>query len=186
MPAKLEPITSAPHAYASTATDLRKRLTEGEAQYLAGLIDGEGAIFIGTANQAGKQYFNADVKIAVCHTMIIDLCNRYGGFWSYQTRKREPTKYNEPRKPIFRWEWNGEMIKRYLPQILPYLLIKQEQAKLLLEARNLGRLPRKEGRQQHLDKLKELQKQIKELNNKTFTIDTTKYEHLRKKPATRF
>jgi len=171
-------------AYATTATELRKRLTEGEAQYLSALIDGEGGIYITTSNAPKQQYFNPEVRIAVCHPMIIKLCNRYGGFWTYQTRKSRKTLKGNPLRPIFRWEWNRTMMKHYLPQILPYLKIKQKQVKLLLEALELGRL-RKTGREEHLQKLRQLQKQIQDLNNESFKIDTTKYEHLRMKPSTR-
>jgi len=181
MPAKLEPITGAPHAYASTATELRGRLTEGEAQYLAGLIDGEGAIFIRVhSKQDGKQHLEIKVSIGLAHPIIIELVNKYGGLWYYYDRKEKKTKSGKSYKPFYVWEWQHPMIRLYFPQLLPYLKLKREQAEIMLEAVTIA-MKRKARARTDEDRefFRQVQKRLYELNHKLYPCDISKYEHLK-------
>lgn len=171
-------------AYASTLTQLRERLTEGEAQYLSALLDGEGCITAWICKRKldkvkrvhtsilGNE-FVFETKIGMSHPSIIDLCNKYGGFWFYQ--HREP-----PKKPMYYWVWNHTLIKNYLPLLLPYLKVKKEQAEIMLKIMNLCHGHNRTEAEKTL--LKKYSKQIKLLNHKRYPCDTTKYEHLRRRP----
>jgi hypothetical protein len=105
----------------TSTTKTFKTLTVSEASYLAGLIDGEGCFSL-----SGNVY---RMSIVNTHNIIINLCNTYGGCWYYVSRNRPRDK-----RPWYMWQWNVGMMKHYLPQILPYLQIKSEQAKLMIEA----------------------------------------------------
>jgi len=98
-----------------------KTLSQKETLYLAGLIDGDGTIYISRGRPT--------VSITSIHNYIVTLCTVYGGYFQYVERHRTRDK-----RPYYQWTWPIEMIKWYLPQILPYLQIKLEQAKILLEA----------------------------------------------------
>ena len=97
---------------------------ETELSYLAGLIDGEGCFLIrrvGTSLQAR-------VTIANTAKSVMDwLKNTFGGCW-WETQRPE-----ENHKNLFTWEMSGKLIQKLLPQIFPYLIIKQEPAKIILE-----------------------------------------------------
>lgn len=176
---KLQPIERT-QCYITTATELTERLTREEAQYIAGLLDGEGAIFLRVHKKRQRYTLEIDVTIGVCHPMIIALCNKYGGRWYYSDRKKHKTKNGRPYKPFYSWEWTHPMIRLYFPQLLPFLRIKREQAEIMLKVVAITE-KRKTGARTDEDRefFKKAQQALYNLNHKPYPCDISKYEHLK-------
>jgi hypothetical protein len=104
-----------------------KTLTPIEASYLAGLIDGEGSFFIQKNKRAFGFRYQPMMSITNTSTVIIELCNIYGG--NYQAQEHTVNW-----KTVYRWFFNSKLMHHYLPQIAPYLKIKRKQAEVTLEA----------------------------------------------------
>jgi len=109
--------------------------------YVAGIIDGEGTITIGrneyTNTKTGK-YRHGQAYHGVHYASVISVKNtderlmkwlksRFGG--EYYTEKRT----NETWKDSYKWYHCAKDKESFLLSILPYLVIKREQAKILLE-----------------------------------------------------
>ncbi len=119
-----------------------------EVAYLAGIVDGEGCFYLGQVKQGkygnGLQ-FHSMLKITSCdEALILWLEEVYGG--------RRDTRYRWTSKkafcrPVFTWQATGEMLDYICPLILPCLIIKERQCRVMMRYRetskNIGskRLP---------------------------------------------
>jgi len=111
------------HYVRSEATGL-KSLSSEEAAYLAGLVDGDGCV---TITYGIDRYYQPTVQISLTNYFTIkSLCDLYGG--SYSCPSRIP-----PRRAVYVWCWNYEMMKCYLPKILSFMFVKTEQTEILLD-----------------------------------------------------
>jgi hypothetical protein len=110
--------------------------------YTAAMIDGEGCISIASYIQRIKkagggeyQYCNTQLAVSIFQTderLMKWLKHHYGG--TYTPRKPKVGKRQG-------WSWvpaHGKNLERFLLKILPYLLLKREQALLALEYIRLG------------------------------------------------
>lgn len=103
--------------------------------YAAAMIDAEGCISIGAANHkttAGNPYiaYMLRIQIANTSTKLMDwMVEHFGGV----VYKKKQTL--NPKKPVFQWFTKGgwKAQEKFLLGILPYLLIKREQALVGLE-----------------------------------------------------
>ncbi len=119
-----------------------------EIAYLAGLIDGEGCIYIGHTKQGkyGNGYqWHSMLKITSCdEEVIVWLENTFGG--SKDSRYRWTSKQKFTR-PVYNWQATGQMLDYLLPIVKPYLIIKKKQCDVMiryrLTSKNIGskRLP---------------------------------------------
>lgn len=108
-----------------------KRLSPTEAAYVAGFIDGEGTITIGRQQRpearAGFRYVPILV-VANSHLVGLEairvLCGN--GRVSMTTRSKV-----EAHKHVYRLQFTPNQIRHVLPQVKPYLILKQLQADLL-------------------------------------------------------
>lgn len=104
--------------------------------YLAGLIDGEGCLYIGNVKQGkyGTGYqWHSMLKIASCdEALIIWLENTFGG--SKDSRYRWTSKQKFTR-PVYNWQATGPMLDYLLPLVKPYLIIKKNQCDVMLRYR---------------------------------------------------
>jgi hypothetical protein len=110
--------------------------------YTAAMIDGEGCIsiasYIQRVHKAGKEYryCNTQLAISIFQTderLMKWLQHHYGG--TYTPRKPEVGKRQG-------WSWvpaKGKNLELFLLKMLPYLLLKREQALLALEYVRLGK-----------------------------------------------
>lgn len=113
-----------------------KVLTPAEAGYLAGFMDGEGSLTIGRArkpaHRSGYTYIGimtaSNTDLDALHS-IVAMCG--GGKVQMQDKRSHPLH-----RPTYRTLWSHGQIRELLPQIQPYLLIKRQQAELLLEFLN--------------------------------------------------
>lgn len=114
---------------------VRKEYTVAQIAYLAGLIDGEGSIYIGNpvVNDEGTRYFRTNVEITNGSKPMIDwLANTFGGkvcaYGPSQTPKNS-------RQPHWRWIITGERVTHLCELILPYLTAKVRQCEIMLKMR---------------------------------------------------
>jgi len=133
-----------------------------EIAYLAGLIDGEGCIYIGHTKQGkyGNGYqWHSMLKITSCdEELIIWLENTFGG--SKDSRYRWTSKQKFTR-PVYNWQATGPMLDYILPQVKPFLIIKKKQCDVMmryrLTSKNIGsRLLSPEVNEQRIKLLEEL------------------------------
>ena len=98
--------------------------TEAEKAYLAGILDGEGCVSV--AWREGK-YLTPTIQVTNTNTILLDwLHDRYGG----SVRGRPDARLN--RKPSFCWTVCGQKALAVLKDARSYLLLKTEQADILL------------------------------------------------------
>jgi hypothetical protein len=131
--------------------------------YVAGIVDGEGTITICrseyTANRKAengrpaRQYHTTgfSLKISVKNTdvrLVKWLKSRFGGEYYTDTGKK-PANW----KDSYVWHYGAETKQEFLLAILPYLIIKKEQALLALEFLRLGSVQTPEKRQALYEKI---------------------------------
>lgn len=121
--------------------------------YLAGIIDGEGCLTIGAGNKGTVTNYNSVVMVTSTSEKLVKwLLHNFGGNYY----KAEAVKNC---KAAFRWRFLKKAdIERLLLAILPYLIIKREQAILLLEFVRLERVDNPEKRGELYEKMKVLNK----------------------------
>jgi|SRR5208282_3768005 len=113
----------------SENADLLENLSEAERGYVAGLIDGEGCIsFSKRSNgRTGKLDYTLTVSVANTAKEMIDwLVDRLKG-GCYITHKPGERR----RLALYRWSLGNNASIALLRGIAPYLVVKQESARLL-------------------------------------------------------
>lgn len=110
--------------------------TIAQLAYLAGIIDGEGCIYIGNFSsnkKTGTKNYQTMMEVTNTEKGLIDwLFNNFGGRVSMYTAKQTPAN---SRKPVYRWIVSGELLTHLCPRILPYLTIKIRQCEIMIEMR---------------------------------------------------
>lgn len=128
-----------------------------EIAYLAGIIDGEGCIYIGYTKQGkygnGHQWHSM-LKITSCdEELIIWLEKIFGGNKESRYRWTSKKKFT---RPVYTWQATGPMLDYILPLVEPYLIIKKKQCDVMrryrITCKNIGskRLPEEISRQRHV------------------------------------
>lgn len=97
------------------------------AQYIAGFFDGEGCVAVYAKK---KQSFFLRTQLAQNKTtasvaMFQKLVERYGGRWSEQRSLSGRQKLN--------WQLSSDKAVAFLEEILPFLILKREQAVIAIE-----------------------------------------------------
>lgn len=129
--------------------------------YLAAMVDGEGTIGV---YKHGEKTYRLNIRIPNTSEKLIDYLKR-----NYKGNKGGPIKGKQENwKDIFVWTCHSEYAFKIIKQIQPYLIIKQEQANLAIEAWNNVFKIDYTGRdipQYVIDKREEYYQQTKQLNN---------------------
>lgn len=109
-------------------------LSEVEAAWLAGFIDGEGSIQIKWQRSKRDRHMTSSVaSISVSQAeprteVLFWLQDKFGGsIASHRSTERNP-KHNE----AFRWSVTGAAAVKVATEILPYLKLKKRHAEILL------------------------------------------------------
>jgi hypothetical protein len=100
--------------------------------YLAGFLDGDGSIYVrAKPNSSYKYGYQVAPTVAFFQSgkndMFPNLCKRIG-FGTMRLRKDNIFEYTISKQ---------EEIRTFLEHVLPYLVLKQEQARLMLKILNL-------------------------------------------------
>lgn len=101
---------------------------EAKVAYLAGLIDGDGCLSL-HRNDSGLLTFKPSLKVKMTNERVIRwLHKEFGGRVSVWTPK-EPN-----REVMYSWQiYKKADLRRLLPELLSFLIVKKLQAALLLE-----------------------------------------------------
>lgn len=129
--------------------ELHVALDEPVRAWLAALIDGEGSVMLNrrTFSDAAKAkaahagvYSLARYRPVVCVAATTQYClmeaiagRVSGSVYEHRVSNTKPS-HNPRARRQWTFRWNVAQIVEYLPQVVPWLVIKQEQATLLLEA----------------------------------------------------
>jgi hypothetical protein len=104
-----------------------------EPAYLAGFFDGEGTFYIGWQKKNGKQYPKAQVMLSQSGEDGYNLLNRiqqeHGGTIYHHLKAGE----YKATKDAFKIYWNKEEAIVLIERLLPFLILKQEAAKQVLQ-----------------------------------------------------
>jgi len=125
-----------------THTYKRKDYTIEQIAYLAGIIDGEGSIYIGNFScnpRTGAKYFQTNMEVTNSDKSLLDwLLNTFGGRVYKYTEKQTPKCH---RKEYYRWIVTGDRLTHLCELLLPYLICKIRQCKIMIEMRKTFNSP---------------------------------------------
>lgn len=114
----------------------RKEYSVAQLAYLAGIIDGEGSIYIGNFSCNPKTkipYYQTNIQVTNTDKPLIDwLYNTFGGLISKRTVKQHAAN---SRKQAYIWTASGERLTHLCELILPYLIVKTRQCEIMLKMR---------------------------------------------------
>lgn len=100
--------------------------------WIAGIIDGEGSIFVMTQKRKDRERdTNYILRVSVQSTdpyMTRELQRLYPGAEFSVQRDKRPECSN-----TLKWQLNGKRAAAFLENILPFMRVKHEQAKLAME-----------------------------------------------------
>jgi hypothetical protein len=113
-----------------------KEHTIAEAAYLAGIIDGEGSIYIGNFSRnptTGAPYYQTVIEVSSTDKCLIEwLSEIFGGRFSKYTKNQLP---GNSRKPAYKWMVTGILIDHLIKLAYPYIVIKKDQCDIMLQMR---------------------------------------------------
>lgn len=115
----------------------RKEYKDTDIAYLAGIIDGEGSIYIGnfSCNPITQlPYYQTNMQVTNTDKKLIDwLQEVFGGLVNKRTTNQMP---KNSRKQAYTWTATGERLTHLCELIKPYLIVKIRQAEIMLEMRS--------------------------------------------------
>lgn len=157
---------------------------EGDVLYawLAGLIDGEGSIMLvkrayAKKQQSNKKHAHYRAIVSICNTnykLFDALTSNTGICRIYEHRVNGPADRPRARR-MWTWRMVATDIRHWLPLIRPFLVLKGEQADLLLEATAIKlRVAPQAGvpnvRNDKIDRLDAIYAAIRKLNTRGRTL----------------
>lgn len=117
-------------------TYIRKEYKDTDIALLAGLIEGEGSIYIGNFSCnpiTNLPYYQTNLQITNTDKIMIDwLENTFGGLVNKRTKKQHAAN---SRKQCYMWTATGERLTHLCELILPYMFGKKRQVEIMLEMR---------------------------------------------------
>jgi len=115
---------------------IRKEYTVAQLAYLAGIIDGEGSIYIGNFSCNPKTkipYYQTNIQVTNTDKPLIDWLHEvFGGLVSKRTIKQHA---ENSRKQAYMWTASGERVTHLCELILPYLIVKTKQCEIMIKMR---------------------------------------------------
>lgn len=120
-----------------------KKISKTDLAYAAGLVDGEGCIKIyktmpEVLKDRKSPRYNLQVQLdSTCADIIYWLQDRFGGK-IYLHKRNKNCKSTANSRDILRWYLFQNSTRLFLPQILPYLIIKKRHAVVAMEFLNCG------------------------------------------------
>jgi hypothetical protein len=113
-----------------------KEYTIAQVAYLAGIIDGEGSIYIGNFSsnpKTGTLHYQTNMEVTNTDKGLIDwLISNFGGRMNLYTAKQTP---KNSRKAVYRWIASGELLTHLCHLLLPYIVIKKRQCEIMIKMR---------------------------------------------------
>jgi len=140
--------------------------------YVAGILDGEGSLSIHKTSNQGGSYRLQIVIYGTCVKLMKWLLGNFGG--TFYSRENNPSGWGKTsHRRIYKWNLSGRANKeRFLLGVLPYLIIKKEQAEVALEFIRLGNSQVPEIRKRLEEKMKSLNRGESSLTTNTSNSST--------------
>lgn len=121
-------------------TFFEKELTDFELGYIAGIIDGEGSIYIskpqiGANKKSGSKspVYQTVIQITNTDEKLIDwLVDKFGGKKRTYTRKQTPVN---SRKTVYSWNCHGDRLDRLCEILYPHSIIKRNEIEIMMKMR---------------------------------------------------
>ncbi len=113
------------------------RADELSIEYLAGLMDGEGCFRIASQNRSHGPLFYCSVTIRMRDDktyLLRTIGKKFDGSLFSENRSKSGSIN---RNPNFAVEWRGPDAERICRQLLPYLIIKRDEAQVLIQFEEL-------------------------------------------------
>lgn len=116
-----------------------KLLNESEAAYIGGFLDADGSIHlqIKKRNCEGRHnyHFHPVVNFANNRVIVLEwIQDKCGGFGSCKKKYK-----NHPKDRSYALTFSSSVIRWLLPQVEPYLILKREQARLMIKYTRMTR-----------------------------------------------
>lgn len=106
------------------------------AEYMAGLLDGEGCIYIhkctSPSNYKNHSYYRVEVFIANCHKGVLELVKKTTGTGSVYEQQAARVKAHGWQRQ-YRWGANAKSATAFLKKVAPFSIIKKPYIDLALE-----------------------------------------------------
>lgn len=112
---------------------IRKTYPETVIAYMAGIVDGEGGLTIGTYSKGptGNPWYCTYLTISSTDQPLIDwLVSNFGSHRMKYTRSQMAKNC---RRQVFRWQIGGDRLHHICELILPYSVIKKRQIQIIIE-----------------------------------------------------
>mgnify|MGYP001096394048 CR=1 FL=1 len=108
--------------------------TDVELAYFAGIVDGEGSITISDCSASqGKMHFVTQFSLSSTDLVLIEwTVNHFGGKYKKYTPAQLSVK---SRKNVYKYSATGPRLEYILKAVMPYLIIKKHEAKIMLKMR---------------------------------------------------
>jgi len=107
--------------------------TNEQLAYLAGVIDGEGTIYVSKRKNRGLDDYWPRVQIVNTNKpMMVYIHNTFGGLFYEKNRSKHSKKW----KTQYEWVTNRTLMDIILPLVIPYLICKKPQAELMIKFRD--------------------------------------------------
>lgn len=136
-------------------------LKENEKAYIAGIIDGEGCITASKVKSRKSTTIHQRVRVANSDGRLTEwLHKKCGGFIANYRRSGKP-KW----KSLKVWELSGRKGADLMRLILPYLVTKKEQAKLMIEL-SLLQLKSRKGKKYNEERQNKILEEYHQLNKR--------------------
>ena len=161
-----------------TGIHILKEHSIAEAAYMAGIIDGEGSIYIGNFSKnptTGALYYQTNIEISNTDEPLIDwIHSTFGGRKALYTRKQMAAN---SRKQVYRWMATGILVDHIVKLIYPYIITKKRQCEIMLKMRETYKetgmrkgKPSNERVPEHIMKLREeLYREMRSLHCRNYT-----------------
>lgn len=126
----------------------RRDYPEVQIAYLAGIIDGEGCVYIGNHSfnkKTGDKYFQTIIKVSTVDAVLSDwLFKTFGGLKGIYTPRQTP---KNSKSKIFYWQCSGELLTHLCELMLPFLIIKKCEVEIMLKMRSTFQGTSQKGKQ---------------------------------------
>lgn len=121
----------------SRYTYIRKEYSIAECAFMAGIVDGEGSIYIGNFSsnpKTGHKYYQTNIEVTNTNKPLMEwINNTFGGRLSTYTPKQTP---HNSRRTVYRWIATGERVTHLCEIMYPYLVAKKPQAEIMIKMRD--------------------------------------------------
>lgn len=149
-------------------------LSSANAAYLAGLVDGEGCIFISqtTTNSAAKGCkrgiaYRSGITISLTNLPLLQRVKKLTGVGKIRPVKRPSRKHK------YAWRWSAWSIEAsdLISKLLPFLVLKKRQALLQMKFQSIMRYPGSKGlSDKEWNQRQLLHEKMRRLNKRGFNI----------------